>query len=202
MRNQGGFAIPEVCPQCRGRGLTVDDPCPTCHGSGRAMSSRTVQTRIPAGVRDGQRVRLPGKGAPGEFGGPAGDLIVTVHITPHPVFSRVDDNIALTVPVTYPEAALGGEIEVPSPDGGTVRLKVPPGTANGRTFRVRGRGVRRRDSTKGDLLVTVEIAVPPSPSAQAEEALQAYRAATAAFDPRAGLLAAAAGGPRPKPAGG
>jgi molecular chaperone DnaJ len=202
VRNQGGFAIPEVCPQCLGRGLTVDDPCQVCKGSGRAMSSRTVQARIPAGVKDGQRVRLPGKGAPGEFGGPGGDLIVTVHVTPHAVFGRLDDHVTVTVPITFDEAALGGEIEVPSPGGGLVKLKVPPGTANGRTFRVRGRGMRRRDATKGDLLVTVEVAVPSSSSTDAREALEAYRSATTGFNPRADLLAAAAGAGRPRPAGG
>lgn len=190
--NQGGFAIPEVCPECHGRGLIVDDPCTTCHGSGRAMSSRTVQARIPAGVKDGQKVRLTGKGNPGENGGPAGDLNIRVHVGAHPVFGRSKDNVTVTVPVTFTEVALGTEITVPVPGGTTVKLKIPAGTSNGRTFRVRGRGARKRDGTKGDLLVTVEVEVPTSLSTEAREALQAFDAALGAQDPRSELLSKAA----------
>jgi molecular chaperone DnaJ len=196
VRNQGGFAIPEVCPECHGRGLVVDDPCPDCHGSGRAMSHRTVQARIPAGVKDGQKVRLAGKGAPGENGGPSGDLHVRVNVGKHPVFGRSSDNLTVTVPVTFAEAALGADIAVPAPGGGTVKLKIPAGTANGRTFRVRGRGVRRRDATYGDLLVTVEVAVPQNLTGKASQALKAYQEATADHDPRADLLATAAAASR------
>ncbi len=191
MRNQGGFAIPEVCPECHGRGLTVDNPCPECHGSGRALSSRVVQARIPAGVKDGQRVRLAGKGAPGENGGPAGDLQVRVHVAGHPVFGRAGDNLTVTVPVTFAEAALGADITVPAPGGGSLKLKIPAGAGNGRTFRVRGRGMRRRDGTTSDLLVTVEVAVPQNLSGKAAEALKAFQEATAAHDPRADLMALA-----------
>ncbi len=189
--NQGGFAIPEVCPQCHGRGLTVDDPCPDCKGSGRALSSRVVQARIPAGVKDGQRVRLAGKGAQGENGGPAGDLQVRVNVSAHPVFGRNADNLTVTVPVTFAEAALGSDITVPAPGGGTVKVKLQPGTSNGRTLRVRGRGVRRRDGTNGDLLVTVEVAVPQNLSSKAMDALNAFSEAMGDQDPRADLLATA-----------
>jgi molecular chaperone DnaJ len=188
MTSQGGFSIPEPCRDCRGRGLIVDDPCPVCHGSGRGTSSRTMQVRIPAGVRDGQRIRLRGKGAPGENGGPPGDLYVTVHADPHPTFGRSGDNLTITVPVRFDEAALGGEIAVPTLDGKTVKLKIPAGTPNGRTFRVRGRGVTRRDGTKGDLLVTVEVVVPTDLDDASREALQAYREATGAQDPRGSLF--------------
>jgi molecular chaperone DnaJ len=102
-RNQGSFGISEPCQECRGRGLVVDDPCPSCSGSGRAMSSRTIQTRIPAGVADGQRIKIPGKGVPGERGGPSGDLYVRVHVKPHPVFGRSGDNLTVTVPATFAE---------------------------------------------------------------------------------------------------
>jgi molecular chaperone DnaJ len=187
-RNQGGFAFAEPCRECRGRGLVVDDPCPTCHGSGRAASTRTLNVRIPAGVRDGQRIRLKGKGAPGERGGPAGDLFVTVHVRPHRLFGRKADNLTVTVPVTFAEAALGGELKVPTLGGSPVTLKLPAGTANGRTFRVKGRGVTRRDGTKGDLLVTVEVVVPAKLSGPAREAVEAFRQATADHDPRAGLF--------------
>ncbi len=112
--NAGGFAIPEPCRECRGRGLVVDDPCPTCKGSGRALSTRTVQARIPAGVKDGQRIRLRGKGASGENGGESGDLIVLVKVAAHPVFGRDGDNLTVTVPVTFDEAALGSQIRVPA----------------------------------------------------------------------------------------
>lgn len=188
-RGAGGFAFSEPCRDCRGRGLIVDDPCPVCHGSGRAMSERTVQTRIPAGVDDGQRIRLKGKGSPGERGGPAGDLIVLVHVRPHPLFGRSGPNLTLTVPVTFPEATLGGEVKVPTLDGRSVTLKLPAGTTSGRVLRVRGKGAQRRDGTKGDLLVTFEVAVPSKISDKAREALQAYQAATADENPRAHLAA-------------
>ena len=159
-RNEGGFALSEPCRECKGRGLVVDEPCPTCHGSGRAASTRTLQARIPSGVRDGMRIRLKGKGAPGERGGPAGDLYVIVHVKPHQVFGRDGDNLTVTVPVTYPEAVLGAEIKVPVLGGLPVTVKLPAGSANGRTLRVRGKGAPRKDGTKGDLLVTFEVAVP------------------------------------------
>jgi molecular chaperone DnaJ len=190
-RNAGGFAFAEPCRDCRGRGLVVDDPCPVCHGSGRAPSSRTVQARIPAGVKDGQRIRLRGKGAPGERGGPAGDLYIVVHVTPHQVFGRRDDNLTISLPVTFPEAALGAEVKVPTLGGAPVTLKVPAGTANGRTFRVRGKGAPRRDGSRGDLLVTVDVAVPQKVDGAARDALEAYRAATSGDDPRQGLARAA-----------
>jgi molecular chaperone DnaJ len=192
--NAGGFALAEPCRECLGRGLIVDDPCPVCHGSGRGTTSRTMNVRIPAGVGDGQRIRLKGKGAPGERGGPPGDLYVTVHVRPHPLFGRQGDNLTITVPVSFPEAALGAEIAAPTVDGGSVTLRIPPGTPNGRTFRVRGRGVRRKDGTRGDLLVTVEVAVPGTVDDAAREALESYRRATANTDPRARLKQAARGG--------
>jgi molecular chaperone DnaJ len=186
--SQGGvFAMTEPCRDCRGRGLVVDDPCPVCHGSGRGTSTRTIQARIPAGVKNGQRIRLRGKGAPGEHGGPNGDLYVTVHVASHPIFGRKDDNLTLTAPVRFDEAALGAEISVPTLDGGPVRLKIPAGTPNGRTFRVRGKGATRRDGSKGDLLVTVEVETPDQLDDAARAAVESLRAAMADHDPRAGL---------------
>ncbi len=192
-RNQGGFAFSEPCRECKGRGLVVDDPCPTCHGSGRAASTRTLQARIPSGVRDGMRIRLKGKGAPGERGGPSGDLYVVVHVKPHQIFGRDGDNLTVTVPVTYPEAVLGAEIKVPVLGGLPVTVKLPPGSANGRTLRVRGKGAPHKDGSKGDLLVTFEVAVPTQLSEAANAALEKYREATADHDVRADLLAAAKG---------
>jgi len=193
-RNLGSFAFSEPCHECRGRGLVVDDPCPACSGSGRAMSTRTIQARIPAGVADGQRIKLKGKGAPGERGGPAGDLYVRVHVTTHPVFGRNGHNLTVTVPVTFPEATLGAEIKVPAHRGAPVSVRIPPGTPNGRTFRVRGKGVRRPDGTNGDLLVTVQVQVPQNISSQARKALESFREATAGQDPRDDLLQRARSG--------
>jgi molecular chaperone DnaJ len=193
-RNQGGFAFSEPCRACKGRGLVVDDPCPDCHGSGRAASTRTLQARIPSGVRDGMRIRLKGKGAPGERGGPAGDLYVVVHVKAHPIFGREGDNLTVTVPVTFPEAVLGAEIKVPVLGGLPVTVKLPSGSANGRTMRVRGKGAPVRDGGRGDLLVTFEVAVPVNLSEEAKAALESFRAATDDHDVRAELLAQAKDG--------
>ncbi|MFD3941368.1 molecular chaperone DnaJ [Streptomyces sp. NPDC058579] len=189
----GGFSLTDPCVDCKGRGLIAETPCEVCKGSGRAKSSRTMQVRIPAGVSDGQRIRLRGKGAPGERGGPSGDLYVVVHVDAHPVFGRRDDNLTVTVPVTFDEAALGGEIKVPTLGGPAVTLKLPAGTPNGRTMRARGKGALRKDGTRGDLLVTVEVAVPKELDDKAREALETYRQATAGEDPRAELFQAAKG---------
>ena len=193
-RQSGGFAMTEPCRDCLGRGLKVDDPCPVCHGSGRGVSTRTISARIPAGVKNGQRIRLRGKGAPGERGGPNGDLYVTVHVAPHPLFGRKGDNLTLTVPVRFDEAALGSEIAVPTMTGSTVTLKIPAGTPNGRTFRVRGKGAPRRDGTMADLLVTVDVELPATLDDSSRAAVEAFREAQSTHDPRAGLMARARGG--------
>jgi molecular chaperone DnaJ len=174
----GAFSMNETCPACGGRQLVYDEPCPTCHGTGLGTSSRTIQARIPAGVKDGQRIRLKGKGQAGTNGGPAGDLFVVVTVRPHRVFSRKGDNLAIDVPVSFDEAALGAEVKIPTLGGAPVTLKIPAGTPNGRTFRVRGKGATKKDGTKGDLLATVEVQVPAHLSAEAREAVEAYRAAT------------------------
>jgi molecular chaperone DnaJ len=161
--------------------LRVEDP---------RTGSRTITARIPAGVREGQKVRLRGKGRPGEAGAPDGDLVVTVHVKPHPVFSLEGENVRITVPVTFTEAVFGCQIDVPTPDGGTVRLKVPPGTPTGRTLRARGRGVKGPKRT-GDLLVTVQVAVPQRVEGAARDALDAFATATKGEDPRADLIARA-----------
>ncbi|GAA3488588.1 MULTISPECIES: molecular chaperone DnaJ [Streptomyces] len=189
----GGFSLTDPCVDCKGRGLIAETPCDICKGSGRAKSSRTMQVRIPAGVTDGQRIRLRGKGTPGERGGPAGDLYVVVHVDAHPVFGRKGDNLTVTVPVSFTEAALGGEVKVPTLGGPPVTLKLPAGTPNGRTMRARGKGAVRKDGTRGDLLVTVEVAVPTELNDKAREALENYREATAGDDPRAALFQDAKG---------
>jgi molecular chaperone DnaJ len=158
------------------------------------MSTRSIQARIPAGVADGQRIKLKGKGVPGERGGPPGDLYVRVHVTPHQVFGRSGHNLTVTVPLTFTEAALGADIKVPSHRGMPVNLRIPAGTPNGRTFRVRGKGVRRPDGTYGDLLATVDVRVPQDVSGKAREALEAFRGAMAEPDPRDELLRKARAG--------
>lgn len=184
----GVFGLTEPCRDCHGRGLKVTDPCPDCNGSGRAKSARTMQVRIPAGVIDGQKIRVKGKGSPGENGGPAGDLYVTVRVQPHPIFGRKDDNLTVTAPVTFAEAALGGEISVPTLHGQPVKLRLAAGTPNGRTLRVRGKGVGRSNGTTGDLLVTVEVAVPTELDETAKEALKAFDSAAGQGDVRAELF--------------
>src|SRR5665647_2835722 len=179
---EGGFG-----DLCGGRGLIIETPCPVCSGTGRARSTRTMQVRIPAGVDDGQRIRIKGKGGVGENGGAAGDLYVTVHVTPHPVFGRNGDALTVTVPVTYSEATLGAEIDVPTLADGTVRLRVPAGTPNGRTFRVKGRGVGKPGDA-GDMLVTVEVEVPQHLSDQAKAALAEYQRLAAERNPRTHLM--------------
>ena len=169
--NQGMFSLSTPCPQCQGRGTIVVDPCPTCHGSGLEQRQRQVKVRIPAGVEDGQRIRVKGRGEPGANGGPAGDLYVTVHVAHHPLFGRKGRNLTLTVPVTFPEATLGGQITVPSLTG-PVTLKIPAGTRQGQTFRVKGRGITTGSSI-GDLLVTVDIVVPSELTDDQRKAVEA-----------------------------
>jgi molecular chaperone DnaJ len=147
------------------------------HGVMRELSfdGRTVKVRIPAGVADGQRIRVKGRGGPGAEGGPPGDLYVVVRVRPHPLFGRKgDDDLTITVPVTFPEAALGGQARVPTL-GEPVTVKIPPGTQSGKTVRVRGRGIERTTGSPGDLLVTFEVAVPQKLSAEERKAIEALR---------------------------
>ena len=183
--NQGYFSFSQVCPQCGGSGSVVDDPCPTCKGSGAELRARQVKVRLPAGVSDGQRIRLKGRGAPGRHGGPNGDLYVIAHVEPHPLFGRRDSDLTITVPITFAEAALGAEVKVPTLDGPPVTIKVPAGTRSGRTFRVKGRGVPKNKGA-GDLLVTVEVAVPAKLSSEERKAVEALAAASSE-SPRAHL---------------
>jgi molecular chaperone DnaJ len=187
-RSQGAFAFSEPCRDCRGTGKIIDDPCPECHGDGVSTKTRKLTVRIPAGVDDGQRIRLAGQGEPGRNGAPSGDLFVRVHVNPHPLFGRNGNNLTVSVPVTYPELTLGTTLTVPTLDG-KVTLKVPAGTASGRVLRARGKGITRRDGSAGDLLITLEVAVPQNLDGTARDALEAYAKATADHDPRADLNA-------------
>jgi molecular chaperone DnaJ len=175
--NQGLFSFSTPCPNCGGRGAVITDPCPTCRGTGVERRPREVKVRIPAGVDDGQRIRLKGRGGPGRNGGPSGDLYVVAHVEPDPVFARKGKNLTITVPVLFSEAALGTKLTVPTLDGEQVTLKIPEGTPSGKVFRVKGRGVKVKKSA-GDLLVTVQITVPRKLSKQQREAVEAFAAAT------------------------
>ena len=184
--NQGFFSFSQPCPNCAGQGYLIEDPCPTCHGTGVERRPREVKVRLPAGVADGQRIRLKGRGGPGRNGGPPGDLFVTARVGSHPVFGRRGDDLTLSLPVTYPEAALGADVRVPTLDGGSVTLRIPAGTRSGRTLRVKGKGVGGRKKT-GDLLVTVEVAVPQNMTDDERKAVEALAAATNGRSPRAHL---------------
>jgi len=175
--NQGAFSFSEPCRECQGVGTIVDDKCPECRGTGGVTKARTLNVRIPPGVADGQRIRLAGKGEPGESGGPAGDLYVMVKVRPDDLFGRSGDDLTLVLPVTFAEAVLGTNLRVPTLDG-AVTLRVPPGTPSGRTLRVRGKGVTRRGGGTGDLLVTIEVQMPTGLSEQARKALEEFAAAT------------------------
>ncbi|WET79487.1 molecular chaperone DnaJ [Amycolatopsis sp. QT-25] len=182
-RSQGAFAFSEPCRDCRGRGTIIDDPCPECAGEGISTRTRTLTVRIPPGVADDQRIRLAGQGEPGRGGAQPGDLYVRVHVAPHALFGRQGLDLTITVPVSFAELALGGTITVPTLEG-KVSLKVPQGTASGRVLRVRGKGIAKRDGSQGDLLVTLQAAIPAKLDDQAREALEAYAEAMADHDPR------------------
>jgi len=158
--DQGPFSFSQVCPTCGGRGETIEHRCKKCRGTGVERRRRDVKVRIPAGVRDAQRIRVKGRGAAGRNGGPPGDLFVRVHVGEHPLFGRQGKtNLTVTVPVTFPEAALGTQVKVPTLDG-PVTVKVPAGTQAGKTVRVRGRGIHPARGDAGDLLVTFDVVVP------------------------------------------
>jgi molecular chaperone DnaJ len=163
--NQGLFSLSTICPTCNGRGTVVDTPCPTCQGTGTERRVRTVKVRIPPGVEDGQRIRVKGRGAPGQGTAPAGDLYVVVRVGTDRRFGRRGRNLTLSVPVSYPEAVLGTTVTVPTLDG-PVTVRVPPGTSSGTQLRVRGRGVAagsgKHGAKAGDLLVRVDVDVPKS----------------------------------------
>jgi molecular chaperone DnaJ len=175
--NQGYFSFSQPCPQCGGDGSVVTDPCPTCGGSGVERRPREVKVRIPAGVSEGQRIRLKGRGGPGRNGGPAGDLYVTARVNAHPIFGRKGKDLTITAPITFAEAALGANVTVPTLGGERVTIKVPAGTRSGRTFRVKGKGVPGGKKAGGDLLVTVEVAVPQKLTAAQKKAIEALAAA-------------------------
>jgi molecular chaperone DnaJ len=174
--NQGLFSFSQPCQDCKGTGMKVETPCRECRGSGIVHRPRKVKVRIAGGVQDGQRVRIKGRGGAGANGGPPGDLYVTVRVGDHPLFGRKGTHLTITVPVTFPEATLGATVRVPTLEG-PITLRIPEGTPSGKTFRVRGRGARRGSSGAGDLLVTIEVAVPPRANDAERTAIEKLAAA-------------------------
>ena len=169
---QGFFAVTQTCPHCHGKGKIVTDPCRKCHGDGRVQKTKTLSVKIPAGVDTGDRIRLAGEGEAGEFGAPAGDLYVQVHVKEHPIFVRDGNNLFCEIPISFTTAALGGEVAVPTLDG-KVMLKIPGETQTGRMFRLRGKGVRSlRSGAEGDLLCKAVVETPIKLSDEQKELLK------------------------------
>jgi molecular chaperone DnaJ len=176
--DEGVFAFSRPCPRCGGNGTVVEKPCRTCKGSGRQRRTKRYTVKIPAGVKDGTQIRLKGKGEPGLAGGPAGDLVVTTRVAASPLFERRGADLVIEVPVTYAEAALGAEVEVPTPDG-RISLKVPAGTQDGKLLRMRGQGAPKLNGGgKGDLLARVRVVVPTKLTKAEREAIEALQKAS------------------------
>ncbi|MGI9237379.1 MAG: molecular chaperone DnaJ [Woeseiaceae bacterium] len=171
---QGFFSIQQTCPACKGAGTTIADPCNDCHGRGRVRKTRTLAVKVPAGVDDGDRIRLSGEGEAGRNGGPPGDLYVEIRVNPHKLFERDGSNLSCEIPVSFAAATLGGEVELPTLDG-NVALKVPSGTQSGKVFRLRGKGVRTvRDARVGDLFAQVAVETPVNLTAEQRDLLEKF----------------------------
>jgi molecular chaperone DnaJ len=169
---QGFFSLQQTCPRCHGRGKVITDPCGKCHGQGRVQKHKTLAVKIPAGVDNGDRIRLSGEGEAGEHGGPPGDLYVQIGVRPHPIFERDGQDLFCEVPINVVTAALGGEMEVPTLDG-RVKLKIPPETQSGKQFRLRGKGVRSvRGGQLGDLMCKVQVETPVNLTKRQKELLE------------------------------
>jgi molecular chaperone DnaJ len=171
---QGFFSVQQTCPNCRGQGTTISDPCPDCHGQGRTQKHKTLSVKVPAGVDNGDRIRLAGEGEAGEKGGPPGDLFVQIQVKPHPIFRRDENDLMCEMPISIGTAALGGELEVPTL-GGKLKLKIPAETQSGKVFRMRGKGVRSvRGGATGDLLCRVNVETPVNLSSRQKELLREF----------------------------
>ncbi|MCX8145886.1 MAG: molecular chaperone DnaJ [Azovibrio sp.] len=169
---QGFFSIQQTCPKCHGTGRFIPDPCPTCHGAGRVKQHKTLAVKIPAGVDEGDRIRLAGEGEHGVNGGPPGDLYVQIHLKPHPVFTRDHNDLHCEMPISFTTAALGGEIEIPTLDG-AAKIRIPPETQTGRIFRLRGKGIKGvRSHHHGDLLCHVVVETPVNLTERQKELLR------------------------------
>lgn len=169
---QGFFSVQQTCPKCHGSGKMVKEPCPTCHGGGRVKQHKTLSVKIPAGVDEGDRIRLSGEGEAGVNGGPPGDLYVVVHLKKHEIFERDGANLHCEMPISFSTAALGGEIEIPTLDG-HAKMKVPPETQTGAVFRLRGKGIKPlRSSDTGDLMCHVVVETPVKLTERQKELLR------------------------------
>ncbi len=173
---QGFFSIQQTCPKCHGSGKVVTSPCATCGGAGRIKQHKTLSVKIPAGVDEGDRIRLSGEGEAGVNGGPTGDLYVVIHLKEHSVFQREGDDLHCEMPISFSQAALGGEIEIPTLDG-AAKMKIPPETQSGQVFRLRGKGIKGvRSSGHGDLICHVVVETPVNLTARQKELLQELEA--------------------------
>lgn len=169
---QGFFSIQQTCPKCHGSGKVVQSPCGTCSGAGRIKKQKTLSVKIPAGVDEGDRIRLSGEGEAGVNGGPSGDLYVVIHIRPHEVFTREANDLHCEMPISFTKSALGGEIEIPTLDG-YAKIKIPPETQSGKVFRLRGKGIKGvRSNTHGDLLCHVVVETPVNLTPRQKELLR------------------------------
>ncbi|HEY5719057.1 MAG TPA: molecular chaperone DnaJ [Gammaproteobacteria bacterium] len=173
---QGFFSIQQTCPRCKGQGRVISDPCPKCRGHGRTEESRTLSVKVPAGVDNGDRIRLAGEGEAGEHGAPPGDLYVHIQVREHPIFAREGSDLFCEVPIGFVTAVLGGELAVPTLDG-RVMLKIPPETQSGKVFRLRGKGVRPvRGGAQGDLLCRVAVETPVNLTEEQKRILREFAA--------------------------
>jgi len=170
---QGGFGVSRPCPRCYGKGQIIDNPCDRCRGTGIARGRRTYTIKIPAGIEDGGQIQLRGEGQPGIAGGPAGDMIVTVRVHPHRFFKRRGSDITCKVPLTLSQAVLGSKLRVKTVDGKTVQIRIPPGTQDGKTFRLSGLGLSLNGG-KGDQHVTVRVQIPANPTNKEKELIERY----------------------------
>lgn len=173
--SQGFFTIERICPSCQGRGEIIEDPCPSCNGTGRVTRERTLSVNIPVGVEDGTRIRLAGEGEAGLRGGPAGDLYIFLSIKPHEFFQRDGADLFCRVPIAMTTGALGGQVEVPTIDGGRTRVKIPEGTESGKQFRLKGKGMPvLRSKHLGDLYIQVEVETPKNLNRKQRELLREF----------------------------
>ena len=171
---QGFFSLQQACPHCQGKGTVISDPCTSCHGKGRVQERKTLSVKVPAGVDTGDRIRLAGEGEAGESGGPAGDLYVQIQVKQHPIFHREENNLYCEMPISFVDASLGGELEVPTLNG-RVNLKIPAETQTGKMFRIRGKGVKPvRGGPVGDLMCKVTVETPVKLSRKQKDLLQQF----------------------------
>lgn len=174
---QGFFSVQQICPTCKGVGTTITDPCDKCHGRGRVRKIRTLSVKVPAGVDDGDRIRLSGEGEAGRNGGPPGDLYVDLQVSKHKIFERDGANLACEVPISFATATLGGEVELPTLNG-HVSLKIPAGTQSGKIFRLRGKGVTTvRDPRQGDLFAQIAVETPINLTPEQKDMLKKFESA-------------------------